>query len=286
MIEDRVPVDLEALLTRRHLYLLHQIEATYETKQTHLARQDRLDRNAAQVEVLSIDERVARDEIEHVSEDIARGIVEAHRTLVQEHVTQRDVALRRQQERCDVKFGRRSDIIHSVDERAFAADLQHGREQMRREREENKIAVAEREAIVARRRQRDDELRTARVYMIGEEARLRRLIVETAHDDAVAALWTSRSASEEFAKAAEYERWLNSDEQKQLVADQERKIAEEKAAMIRKENEFKRDQQRLVSRCTHSRAGTSVFTGTFAKKLCLICRVKFDDVQGIYVRMS
>jgi hypothetical protein len=56
--------------------------------------------------------------------------------------------------------------------------------------------------------------------------------------------------------------------------------------MIRKENEFKRDQQRLVSRCTHSRAGTSVFTGTFAKKLCLICRVKFDDVQGIYVRMS
>lgn len=49
--------------------------------------------------------------------------------------------------------------------------------------------------------------------------------------------------------------------------------------------ELRHQQQKLINKCTHSRTGKSVFVGSYAKKMCLICKVKLDSHTGLYVQM-
>jgi hypothetical protein len=63
------------------------------------------------------------------------------------------------------------------------------------------------------------------------------------------------------------------------AADAARKEQEKRQA------EVQRQQQKLINKCTHSRAGKSVFVGSFAKNKCLMCRVKLDPKTNLFVQM-
>jgi hypothetical protein len=62
-------------------------------------------------------------------------------------------------------------------------------------------------------------------------------------------------------------------------------LAAERQSADKASGQQRRQQARLVGRCTHSRLGKSVFAGSFAKKMCLICKVKLDAATGLYVQM-
>lgn len=276
-------VDVDALLLRQHLYALQtQADALAAHKNT-LAQRTRLERNASEVQQLLVDERVARQTQEE-ERDHAWGALLAFHGAAHEREALQQLATHRMQARCDARYDARESAARRVDESREALERQRGAEQMRQERERSIREAHEREAAVVAKRQRAEMMRAARAYIAGSETRDRASVTQE-EVTAMEALRAAELRGRDEANALAYERFINSDEQKQIVAERERKAAEERAAALRKEAEFRRDQGRMVKNCTHSRAGTSVFLGPLAKKMCLICKVKFDDSQGIYIRM-
>ena len=244
----------------------------------------RLEVNAAEVLDLTITERVCRDERE-ADEAHSRSILKQSWTrVVEDRATATGLASSRAEERCYRRFERREVAVSSADAAQEAIERLNGRTQWKAEAEAYAIHVAASEGRRLAREQREADFRKARVFINGNELRGREdFVSQEAKKWASIVDGVARGAVEAEQRAKE--RYLNSDEYKQAVAERERKIAEAEALEIKKQNDFRREQAKLVNRCTHSRSGSSVFVGPLAKKMCLICKVKWDDAANCYIKM-
>lgn len=182
------------------------------------------------------------------------------------------------------KHYERQRLLEEKDAKIEDDDRLRGREELKKAREAAAQEWRERQAVLEERRKEEESYRAARTFVQGEELRQRQAL-HGLQDVELKNILLELKEGEAEAHRLEYERFINSDEQKRIVAEREAKIHAEREAQIKKDKEFKKEQLRMVTRCTHSRLGTSVFIGPLAKKMCLICKIKFDEGKGIYVRM-
>lgn len=146
--------------------------------------------------------------------------------------------------------------------------------------------AAARDAAVLARRSEAGSMRGARAFVAGEERRARdAIIAEYEGPSSVAFLWSEKVRLMDEGRMAEHAAFLNTFEQRELVAQRERAAKASQQAEERRRQAFLRDQRRMVEDCKHSRTHQSVFVGALAKRMCLMCKVKFDEKLGIYVRM-
>ena len=262
----------------------HELRDTYERAAFEERRLLRLSQNKVSVHALESDERLDREDIELMLDlgyDMVRQAVEdawqSHRNL--------SVMRSRREERCDRLFTPRiqreidSDMLQEKQERA------NGRTLLCQEREMIVKHAAQRNADVLQRQKEADSVRTAQAFVAGEETRDRASILKE-QEGALRSLVVQQRRDEVSARQLEQLNFENSDEQRRLAADREKKATEERQVAMKRELEFKKEQHRLVTKCTHSRTGGSVFVGPVPRKVCLVCRVRLDEATGIYVRMT
>lgn len=254
---------------------------TSTLSQTGLSR---LEVNAAEVLDLNITERVCRDERDSEEAHSRAVLKQAWQRLVLDSDQASGLATTRAEERCLRRFERREAAVSSADAAREEKERQAGRAQQKAEAEAYAIHAAASEARRLAREAREADFRKSRVFIVGNELRGRE---ETVSQEAKRWVQIVEGAAKGVVEAEQRakERYLASDEYRQAVADRERKIAEAEALELKKQNEFRREQAKLVNRCTHSRNGTSVFVGPLAKKMCLICKVKWDDAANCYIKM-
>ena len=227
------------------------------------------------------------------SEAAARvEIVEASTEIVdRERAARERVAVRRDTRdgrkarggaRCDHKFLRLAAVDAAKDaaeEARFAAD---GKVLLNHERDTTELLRYRREL---RRRQILHDMQgvqAAQVFLVSDEIRQRRNLEENEQRTLVALREThTRDGLEAEGDAALDALLRDAEDLKQGAAGaaEAARRAEKVAAEARKE------QHRLIQKCTHSRNGKSVFAGAFPKKLCLICKVKLNPALGLLVPM-
>ena len=270
-----------SLAWRLHLRELTALYDAAMARKTAVATADGFYVNRLARSLVEDEEAAARAAIELDAGDIVVRERAARARVAERLATQRDVAARALAV-CTHKFARLAAADagrDALDEARFAAD---GRAKLATERDMTLIEMFRQDS---RRRQMLNDMQgvhAAQVFLISDELRQRRNMAELEER----ALLGLLEASGRDGVARYWERDLDA-----LVADAEHlkqsalgsaeaaRRAEKLAAEMRKE------QQRLIQKCTHSRNGKSVFGGAFPKKLCLVCKVKFDPTIGMLVPM-
>jgi hypothetical protein len=261
----------------------HQLRVAYDRQAADARRATRLLLNHAAAHALECDERLSREEIELLCQDSYEVALTMIAAIFQKQHNMAVMRLRHD-EHCATIFDAKMRRDAESDAAREAQDMQRGRDELKRQRELDDLRAAQRTADVLMRQKIADSFRAAQAFIMGKETRDRSELTAE-RDLAHKKFWRILRKSEKEARELEQLSFENSDSQKQLQAERERKLAEERQAAAKRELEFKKEQHRLVNKCIHSRTGTSVFLGPQPRKVCLICRVKFDEGLGIYTRM-
>ena len=186
--------------------------------------------------------------------------------------------------RCDDKHGSNLRRDMTLEKQIEHADLEEGRRALKDERRRAAEEQKEREKTIEKRRAERESLGKALAFISGEETRGRYAL----NQEQVGAWRDFLQAERHGLENLDSEiaaRWLATDEGRAQRAAEEAKAEEQRKAALKKEQDFKKEQHRLKNKCTHSRNGTSVFVGAFPKKMCLICKVKYDATTGLYHAM-
>lgn len=226
-----------------------------------------------------MEERDSRVDIEHDWYDLFEREV-GYRQLTIERCQVAALKKERRQESCDVKYGRYmswSEQRDDVNEDWFRED---GKRLLQESRDwDIQHAIRQQE----RRRQMRADMegfKAAAAFIEGDETRNRQSISQSFE-------LFLKQARQDIARKEKDLLQDVEDAKLRVVRERQEQEAAASAAMdaarMKHEDKVKKEQQRLMNRCTHSKNGKSVFLGPFAKKTCLMCKVKVDPVSGLLV---
>lgn len=265
---------------RCHLRSLRRVAEEHSAAVATTHRAERLLRNVIQTRELESDEAVAR-------ELVVDAFLEVHRRAsgrfgaVTDAVAMRSTAALIRQGTCDAKY-------HRLQQR----DAQRDAETEAWFREQGKTLLLEsrdrdtqmRLRQMERRRQMKEDMQSitaAFAHVKGEESRQRQQLnneLDSFFDTFFSTEVTEREHTRVWAiEQAQRDAAANA---KAILMEQESMQQQQQA---KREAEQRKEQARLRGKCTHGPRGTSVFVGSFSKKMCLMCKVKVDAATGLLV---
>ncbi len=160
---------------------------------------------------------------------------------------------------------------------------EQGRRDLDAEREQRRADAKRREDDARRLREDMVGFRAAGVFLVAEETR-QRSHLDGDYATQLAAMRRRFAEEEALSMRGVAEREAREERARQEVLAAAKKEA---AALEEKRMaEVQRRQHKLLSKCTHARNGQSVFLQPYPKKMCLLCRIKFDPLSGTFIPME
>lgn len=167
----------------------------------------------------------------------------------------------------------------ATEERRYAED---GLQKKRKEEDLHATLLFRREQRLRQMRDDMQGVHAAQVFLVTCQVRERFDLIQLEERQVLGLQEQERRHSFQVEEWTEWDQMQGTAEDSiQMATDLA--VAERRAE--RQKQELRKEQQKLISRCTHSRNGKSVFAGAFPKKICYLCKIKYDPLLGLLVPM-